>query len=235
MLQTYSAETSHFPLVSHYPLEPDAFKKAALDRAMDILGTIGLRSFTEEMIQKLFWCELRPEFAGRDTRITSSSFPKLQGIAFISNKAMFHIPPNTIFSEPSFAALAENLFHEAIHQKVNLEVTDGRILTEDFNYQTSPKIFIHWRSQQEARNQNWELDRAFHAACVYSGLLKSRERILNTDIEDFEGKRFSSSLADGRQSLDYLIGELQRPEHAAFFKPRGIEVIESLKVQAYVE
>lgn len=225
-----------FPLTSHQLMPASSHREQAIESAMKILEATENQyfKFTREYCKAIHWVELKSDFIGKDDRITSASFPKCPGAVFISNKAMFHIPPNSLFEEPSFYALAENLFHEAIHQSVNEEVLKGHILTNEFDSRTSPKIHIQWRNNQTSRNQFWELDRAFHAACVYSGLIRLRQKFLKQNLERDEKGIFEESLPHANESFNYLLSQLRKEEHARFFQARGQNIIKNLEERPYV-
>jgi hypothetical protein len=113
----------------------------------------------------------------RDSRrlITSCSLPDFPLCVFFSERALVHIPPLTISSQPSVRLLAENLYHESVHQAVNYQLLSSRVLVPSYSSETSPKIPIYWREEAgEQRNRAWELDRVLHAAAVYCHLLAWR-------------------------------------------------------------
>lgn len=195
----------------------------AIESAAGLLGQYA--DFVRLHVKQIYWMKLKDDMS--DECITSASFPKLPDYIFISNKALVHIPPNRIFESPSLYALAENIYHEAIHQHVNADVLREEIMAEIFDSATSPKIEISWRRNQEARNQFWELDRAYHAACVYSGLLPLRRKFADAGIKEFE-----AAVLEGEQALAYLLDKLENFHE--FFKSKGIETLKHLRSESYV-
>ncbi len=195
----------------------------AIQSAMNLLGPYS--NFVRRHVKQVYWMKLKSD--ADDECITSASFPKLPDAIFISNKALVHIPPNRIFKTPNLYALAENIYHEAIHQHVNARVLSGEIMADQFDSAKSPKIEIAWRRNQEARNQFWELDRAYHAACVYSGLLPLRREFARAGVEEFE-----AAVADGGQALIYLLDNLEN--YYDYFKSAGIETLKRLRREPYV-
>jgi hypothetical protein len=224
------------PLPSHRELKTSSLRNEALTRALSILRStdINAYSLTKEYCHHIHWMELRPEFINQDDRITSASFPGQPFHIYISNKALLHIPPNSLFSEPSFFALAENIFHEAIHQKVNQQILTGEIFSEHFDSRTAPKIHIKWRSGQALRNQYWEIDRTLHAACVYSGLIELRKKVLQQELSGEERAVFMAALAPAGACNEFLLAQLQRVEFKNYFKPKGLELICELGRRSYV-
>lgn len=172
--------------------------------------------------------EIRQDYRGNDSLITSSSFPVLPYVGFVSSKAMRHIPPNTVVSESSSRLLAENLFHEAIHQVVNLSLLTNDIFVESYASRTSPRIEIPWRyGQRHKRNQRWELDRTLHAAIVYLGLMSFRRR----ELENLEtGKpcfvAFYQAATDATHVLPYLCDQLG--QHRKYFTSHGHALLDAL-------
>lgn len=176
------------------------------------------------------WAELKPEFLGKDSLITSSSFPALPLVSWISDKALRHIPPNNISDQPEVHILAENIFHEAIHQRVNLTLLTREIFVDDFEASTAPKLPIAWRSNQSSRQQNWELDRVLHAIFVYSGLVEYRgtERSRG-DHAAIQAGFLDRALSSGRDALNYLIRGLF--SHGEWFTSEGQGMLKAFRAE----
>lgn len=147
-------------------------------------------------------------------QITSATFPVFPFCSFFSERATFHLPPFYENKKNKKYILSENIYHEAIHQSVNLAILTGEILNPEFNYKTSNKINIPWR------NKFWELDRVLHATFVYGHLIQYR-----TDaLKKFPELTFLKTLID--ESIGcykYLRGELIKAE--ADFTKFGFEQI----------
>ncbi|MGE0762963.1 MAG: hypothetical protein AB7N80_06770 [Bdellovibrionales bacterium] len=216
----------------------------AHDAHLDLIGEAwahlhqvepAIAAYAQRHIRFVFWMELRREYWGEDERITSASFPNWPGCVFISNKALVHIPPNTLFSAPSTWALAENLYHEAIHQEINQSILRGEILSDDFDARTAPKVHITWRKHQENRNQFWELDRCYHAAGVYAGLLNWRRQLLATaGAEDLDLERVTHAAQEGQKSFEFLIERLSQSENARYFTATGQQNIHAFAKGVHV-
>jgi hypothetical protein len=140
-------------------------------------------------------------------------------------------PPNTVSTEPSHLFLAENLLHEAVHQSVSFHVLQHQVFADGYSSKTSPKIEIAWRATQGvARNQCWEVDRAFHATCVYNQLLRFRRRELDRDdLTTNERASFQAAYDEGMPAVRYLMGQLELlDEH---FTVHGRELLADLRRQ----
>lgn len=224
--QAYDTETIPlFPLPSHRVLPFDPVRLASLTAAYEHLYRNHPDAFdlVTTFSPVLVWAELRPEFKGKDVQITSSSFPAMPLVSFISDKALCHLPPTNVSERPDPRILAENLLHEAIHQRVNLTLLTRPIFREGFDAARAPKIPIAWRANSVARNQSWELDRTLHAICVYKGVVGYRERELRdaglpADLQAFLG---AAALA-GSHALTYLVRHFS--EHTAVLEAEGMRV-----------
>jgi hypothetical protein len=145
------------PLETHQIVLPSDEQQEELAKALQHLADYypeGYR-YVQEFVKVIAWSSLRDDLKGRAVEITSSSFPFLPLCIFISSRAQHHIPPNTLSDQSSYRFLAENLYHEAIHQAINMNLLMFDILTEDFESETSPKIAIPWRAEGIERNQAW--------------------------------------------------------------------------------
>ncbi|NGQ96221.1 hypothetical protein G3578_13730 [Brevibacillus sp. SYP-B805] len=217
------------PLASHDLVDAAGERSADVTRALEHLA----RSYPEgyklfaEFVRMIAWVKLRDDRSEQDVEITSSSFPVLPFSVFVSSRALSHIPPKTVAARDSYRFLAENLFHEAVHQAVNMNLLLHDIFTEDYNSSTSPKVDIPWRANNDQRNQRWEIDRTLHAAVVYGHLLGYRRRQLNDPgLESFEYAAFAEAAAEGLEAAKYLSQSLLRYER--YFTTDGIKVIRSL-------
>lgn len=152
--------------------------------------------------------------------LTSCSLPEYPLAVFLSPLARRHIPPLSLAKQPSVRLLAENLFHESVHQVVNYEILTGGLLPEEYDSSTSPKIPIFWRQEDAGRNKAWELDRVLHAAAVYSQLLWWRESELRSgELTHEEQITILEATVAGLQSAEYLVNALT--DHVDLLSPRG--------------
>ncbi|MEU9373512.1 hypothetical protein AB0D94_07055 [Streptomyces sp. NPDC048255] len=206
-------------------------RRAALTQALERLATVHPDGFARvrEFVRGLLWVALKPGI--RNSSLTSSSDPALPYVIVFSEKARHHIPPNTVSPEPSRLFLAENLLHEAVHQSVSFHVLQHQVFADGYSSQTSPKIEIAWRATQGvARNQFWEVDRAFHATCVYNQLLRFRRTELDRDdLTTNERASFQAAYDEGMPAVRYLMGQLELlDEH---FTVHGRELLADLRHQ----
>lgn len=156
--------------------------------------------------------EIKHNHAQNESTLTSCTLPSLPYFIFISQKALFHIPPNSISSFENHMILSENIFHEALHQIVNLSILFDTVLPENYDSKYSKKITIPWRQQQkENRNKDWEIDRVFHATVVYANLISFRKSLLNA-LDDTEKDIyffFNESMCEAEKSFEYLLSALK--------------------------
>ncbi|MFJ5924788.1 hypothetical protein ACIQF6_19520 [Kitasatospora sp. NPDC092948] len=204
-------------------------RRATLIQALDRLSLIHLEGFAcvREFVRGLLWVGLKPGV--RASSLTSSSDPALPYVVVFSDKARHHIPPNTVSPESSSLFLAENLLHEGTHQSISFHILQNRVFADGYSSRTSPRITIGWRTGQgEARNQSWEIDRAFHAACVYNQLLRFRRTELDRDdLTANERAHFQDAYDEGLPAVRYLTRELELlGEH---FSPHGVELLGALR------
>lgn len=163
-----------------------------------------------------------------DSTITSCALPSLPYVIFISYKAGYHIPPSNVASDKNKILLAENIYHEAVHQIVNMSILKKNVLPSNYTSSNSPKIDIPWRKKQkEERNKAWELDRVLHATSVYANLLPFRKEMLK-EINEGEFREFyEEACVSGEKSFNHLINSLY--EKKEFFDTDGIEIIQNIR------
>jgi hypothetical protein len=154
----------------------------------------------EDWTSLIVWVERNP--GSNATLLTSSTFPLLPHCTFLSQKALRHVPPNSVFSRDSNYALKENLFHEALHQELAAALLHRQILSEDYWADNSERVAVPWRGA------SWEPDRVLHAVYVYATLLPMRAEALATAADEQESKWLESALSEGRTALEYLLGRL---------------------------
>ncbi|MGX2995599.1 hypothetical protein JNUCC64_15105 [Streptomyces sp. JNUCC 64] len=204
-------------------------RRVALTQALERLATAHPDGFAlvSEFVRGLLWVVLKPGV--RASSLTSSSDPALPYIVVFSGKALHHIPPNTVGPEPSPLFLAENLLHEAVHQSVSFHVLTHQVFADGYSSKTSPKIEIAWRvAQGVARNQFWEVDRAFHATYVYNQLLRFRRSELDRDdLTADERAHFQAAYQEGVPAVRYLMDQLElQGEH---FTAHGRDLLAGLR------
>ncbi|MFF2951985.1 hypothetical protein ACFVVU_11675 [Kitasatospora sp. NPDC057965] len=206
-------------------------RREALTRALDRLSLVHPEGFARmrEFVRGLLWVGLKSGV--RTSSLTSSSDPALPYVIVFSEKARHHIPPNTVSEQPSSLFLAENLLHEGTHQSISFHILQNQVFADGYSSQTSPKIEIAWRAAQGvARNQFWEIDRAFHATCVYNQLLRFRQTELNRDdLTPNERASLQSAYDEGLPAVRYLMRELELLRQ--HFSPHGAELLADLRHQ----
>ncbi|MFF1872594.1 hypothetical protein [Kitasatospora herbaricolor] len=211
--------------------EHTAERRTALTAALSRLATVHPEGFARlrEFVRGLLWVELQP--GTQASSLTSSSDPALPYVVMFSDKARHHIPPNTVSPESSPIFLAENLLHEAVHQSISFHLLQNRAFTPDYSSQDSPKIEIKWRaSQGVARNQWWEIDRAFHATCVYNQLVRFRQaELAQNDLDDGVRENLQAALEEGLPAVRYLMDQLEAYDD--HFSDHGKDLLRGLRVE----
>ncbi|WP_329585498.1 hypothetical protein OG500_33005 [Kitasatospora sp. NBC_01250] len=206
-------------------------RRAALTQALDRLSLVHPEGFARvrEFVRGLLWVGLKPDV--RTSSLTSSSDPALPYVIVFSEKARHHIPPNTVSEQPSHLFLAENILHEGTHQSVSFHVLQHQTFADGYSSKTSPKIEIKWRAGQGVvRNQFWEVDRAFHATCVYNQLLRFRRIELDRDdLTANERECFQAAYGEGLPAVRYLMRELELL--SGQFSPHGVDLLADLRHQ----
>ncbi|MCF3181751.1 hypothetical protein IPZ70_17640 [Streptomyces polychromogenes] len=205
--------------------------RTAMTQALARLASVHPDGFARvrEFVRGLLWVGLKPGV--RASSLTSSSDPALPYVITFSEKARHHIPPNTVSTTPSHLFLAENILHEAVHQSVSFHVLQHQVFADGYSSKTSPQIEIAWRATQGvARNQFWEVDRAFHATCVYNQLLRFRRTELDCDdLVSNERECFQAAYDEGISAVRYLMGQLEKL--GEYFIPHGRELLTDLRRQ----
>lgn len=206
-------------------------RRAALTQALERLAQVHPDGFARvrEFVRGLLWVSLKPGV--RISSLTSSSDPALPYVIVFSEKARHHIPPNTVSPVASSLFFAENLLHEGVHQSVSFHVLQHQVFADGYSSQTSPKIEIAWRATQGVeRNQFWEVDRTFHATCVYNQLLRFRRTELDrADLSVHERASFQAAFDEGMPAVRYLMDQLE--VHGEYFTAHGRELLVDLRHQ----
>lgn len=171
----------------------------------------------------------------KDARpITSCSVPDFPTISFFSDIALRHIPPLSVHGGDSNYILAENIFHESVHQYVNHQILTQGILSASYTSESSPMIDIPWRKNKDGSIQKWQIDRVLHAAVVYTNLLNWRLEALKSLENDKDNLLtfFADSLPYARNSVINLYKALE--DNLDCFTLKGANRIGSLSNQALV-
>lgn len=228
--------TPYLPLPSHRPLPHGPELRALLVAAIDHLAAFppALDLFSA-FIRVVALVELREDYRKRDSQITTSSFPVLPYCAFFSERSFRQLPPRCVSRVPSARFLSENLYHEAIHQALTIQLLLTDVLAPDYDSATSPKVDIYWREEEDLQaetggskgNQQWEVDRVLHAAVVYGHVLEYRlHQLRDPALLPYERELFEEAVRTGAESARYLSAALR--EHGRFFTPGGLRLVTDL-------
>lgn len=205
------------PLTGHVPVKaPGLYRWIKL--ALEELRTKDNARFT--FIES--WCSMIVWLMGDlenppETELTSVALPALPHCTFLTNKAIQHIPPNIIIPAVTMYGLQENLFHEALHQQLSATLTFEDILAN--GNQPLKLVYIPWRQTR------WPIDRALHAAWVYSKVLDMRRAEIEIGPEGGAAVRQTliKAVSEGDAALTHLILSLN--EHRDVFSAKGRELL----------
>jgi hypothetical protein len=165
------------------------------------------------------------------TEVTSASVPTFPLWMFFSQKAAVHLPPEVIGREPSVRIMAENFYHESVHQLVNIHLLLGRLVTDEFDSETSPRVPIAWRAADSSRNREWEVDRVLHAAIVYESVMAYRDaQLTDPRLTPWERKAFEQANAIAGSNLAYLATSLSR--YSYLLNTDGADIVRHLNEAA---
>ncbi|WP_157179736.1 aKG-HExxH-type peptide beta-hydroxylase [Rhizobium sp. CF142] len=176
--------------------EPVGELSAKVGTALDILSELDVDALNSVMTwtSQIVWLEFSA--LSSRTMLTSSTFPALPHCTFVTSKALRHLPPMTVQGEENPYFLAENLYHESLHQELSTWLVLGEVLDPSFDTATSRLISVPWREQR------WEPDRVLHATYVYAGILPLRRKAVSLGLVG------SDCLAEGERALEYLRSQL---------------------------
>jgi len=122
----------------------------------------------------------------------------------LSVKSLRHIPANHVYEGASTYALAENIFHEALHQQLSASLVFGVKIMDDAETAKLQSIHIPWR------NSSWEIDRVIHATWVYSNLQRLRRRALSMpEVFGVELGIVKDAERESQPKLEYLRSTLE--------------------------
>ena len=167
----------------------------------------------------LFWITVPINYKESYPPLTSASYPALPFATFISDLAIKHIAPVEFITIPKSFALAENLFHESLHQELTILLLSNNIMSNNFNANKQLGIHIPWR------NTYWAIDRVLHATYVYSNLIPFREKAADNEKGKI-AKRLYNSAKEGKNIL-YLLS-LSLHQNSYLFSSEGKKLIDSI-------
>lgn len=195
---------SALPLDGHTPLEAPGLTewiRAAIKVLVEI-NPDALR-FVQDWCSVVLWVAPTQEKPPK-TVLTSVAIPTLPHCTIISVKSLRHIPSRHVFEGASIYALAENLFHEALHQKLSASLIFEPSLMSGITSPTTPTIQIPWRKTK------WAIDRVLHATWVYSNLQILRDRALALPLLLRPEMNFVREARDeSKHKLEYLRSALR--------------------------
>ena len=164
------------------------------------------------------WIE---QFDPAVSSLTSSSFPALPHSSFFTNRAAREVLPDTILPEERAWPLAENLYHESLHQQLSATILQEELFADDYDVRSSPRTWIPWR------RASWEADRMLHALYVYSRLVPMRVEYRRMhELDPIEERCLVESLRRAVDSLAFLADAVERL--GACFSADGLSLARDL-------
>lgn len=212
------------PLAGHRFARPEAERAARLERALAELAALGgefaasLGAWTGTLVWLEQWDEAAEPF-------NSSSFPALPHCTLITDRAAWQLPPSTVLPAPRALALAENLYHESIHQQLSATLLLEEMLRPEYDARRAPRIEVPWR------RRGWEVDRVLHATAVYARLLPMRRAVLERhDLDPVERDAWSEASRQGAECVAWLADRLD--ESRGWFTAAGEALVEQVCADA---
>lgn len=187
------------PLDGHVPLEVPGMCDwlASAFETLQMLDEEAV-DFVRQWCSMIMWVAPDSENPP-ETVLTSVAIPALPHCIILSVKSLRHIPANHVYERASAYALAENIFHEALHQKLSASLMFGEGIMDDAESANIQSIHIPWR------NSSWKIDRVMHAAWVYTNLQKLRERALSqSNISESEFRFIRGAKLESQPKLIHL-------------------------------
>ena len=217
---TMAAEIWHsLPLTGHVLKVPSKGEKNAVCQALGHLSTahpvLALQCVEFLRVIGFVTREQPPEaisVSAASGLLTSVSVPDLPFCSFFSSRAALHIPPHIQVPRPDIHFLAENLYHESVHQKVTLTLLEKEWLKPGYHTLTSPRVAVPWRTHAASSAMRlWEIDRVLHAWIVYLSLLHYR----HTQACLFPHSAWGEYFNQARECAIFL-GKALRDNHTLF-------------------
>lgn len=214
--------TSHLPLEGHIQTGHKQYREEFLKDSIQLLDQLvgeyveTLMTFTSLIV----WLE-KDKNRQDVNELTSVALPSLPHCTFITDKALHHIPPLSLFPFRSVYALQENLYHESLHQKLSATIFQKDILVDDYDAQTVERVPIPWR------DSGWQPDRVLHATYVYSKVLKLRKEVIEKEtVSKREIAIIEEAFNQGKNSLKYLVQTF--PNIKGYFTELGEELLQEI-------
>lgn len=139
--------------------------------------------------------------------ISSTTFYDYPFCTFFSKCGLFFIPPNTVFFEPNDYAIFDNIYHEALHQELLIQILLDKIFN---NYKLVPKeniIPIPWR------NTLWTIEHALQAYYVYRHLCISRQLFSQSLKDNIMLEKMKMAILASKYNSEYLYTQLMNHKH----------------------
>ena len=157
--------------------------------------------------------------------ITSSSFPAVPHLTAMTDKSSRELLPDSYLPEASAWVLAEDLYHESLHQWLSATMMIHDIFVENYIAAEGPLIEIPWR------NSRWPVDRSLHSLFVYSHLVQLRICHLHeADVSFAEREAVVSALPAAIDAIRQLIPQLE--SERSCYTPLGQQLLDEIVAKA---
>lgn len=212
---------SKLPLHGHAPLEVPGLA-GWLEAAIDFLSDTDpdTLNYLSHWCSTVLWVAPSTEFPA-DTLLTSVAIPVLPHCVIVSVKSLRHIPAKHVYEGGSIYALAENLYHEALHQQLTSTLIFGPPFMAHGKDHSKERVSIPWR------DTSWEIDRVLHASWVYVRLQSFRQKVLQTNALSGPERQFlSDAYEQSQDQVSFLSNALN--SRAASLSTEGQSLVESI-------
>lgn len=215
-----SGETLQLVGLSEFEVAPCIERRRRyLQQALDNLANWNRYAYEciQNFTSSLIWLRLKTLDAAVPL-FSSTSFYEFPHCTFLTDLALYHIPPDIVFSVPMVYALRENLYHEALHQQLCTLISKYGVFTDPTVAHALPGILIPWR------NTYWKLEHALQAAFVYSKVARTRiAAYKQLVLDDPQRSLFRLAIQKAYDSLRVLRDGLVAHHH--YFNPSSLSII----------
>lgn len=155
--------------------------------------------------------------------ISSTTFYDYPLCTFFTRYGYFYMPPNIVFHEPNDYVIFDNLYHEALHQKLLIQIILGKIFINHKSLSRDEIIPIPWRDSK------WTIEHALQAAYVYIHLYHARVVYRLSLKEGNELSKLNKAIASSKINAIYLFNQLMQLKN--IFTEEGRSMIAQLIIE----
>jgi hypothetical protein len=199
-------------------------RRALLQRALEELRLYHPTAFetVSQFTSMLVWLE-PGRTQGGGGAFSSTSFYELPHCTFLCDLALFHIPSNVVFRLPSVYALQDNLYHEALHQRLIATIRCRDILDGRRAVERCPRIWIPWRRVY------WTLEHSLQGGFVYLHLALMRAERCARALEGENPRTLRQAVSEAQSAATHLVKALVK--RRAWFGRTGKRLLDEMQAQ----